>query len=147
MEIVFDPAKNARNLRERELPFERVVDFDFDSALFEEDARRDYDEVRIRAFRNPLHNSLRSVIARARAVHCVVFLANSWAIGCKKTPCGPSRSARHSLARVMQRVPSFLDGRLHALVFVETPNGIRVISFRKANAREVRHYHEKASES
>jgi uncharacterized DUF497 family protein len=90
MEIVFDPAKNARNLRERELLFERVADFDFSSALFEEDARRDYGEVRIRAF-------------------------------------------------------GFLVGRLHALVFVDTPNGIRVISFRKANAREVRHYHEKTS--
>ena len=55
-------------------------------------------------FKDPLHNSLRSVIARARAVRCVVFLANSWAIDCKKTPCGPSRSAHHNLARVMQRV-------------------------------------------
>lgn len=39
----------------------------------------------------------------------------------------------------------FLDGRLHALVFVETVNGIRVISFRKANKREVRQY-EKATQ-
>lgn len=31
-----------------------------------------------------------------------------------------------------------LDGRLHALVFAEAVNGIRVISFRKANKREVR---------
>ena len=58
--------------------------------------------------RDPLHNSLRSVVARARAHRCVVFLANSGAIGCKKTPCGPSRSAYHSSARVMQRVPSRL---------------------------------------
>ena len=43
--------------------------------------------------RDVLHNSLRSVIARPRAVHCVAFLANSPAIGCKKMPCGPSRSA------------------------------------------------------
>ena len=40
-----------------------------------------------------LHNSLRSVIARSRAVRCVAFFANSSAIGCKKTPCGLSRSA------------------------------------------------------
>ena len=40
-----------------------------------------------------LHNSLRSVIARSRAAHCVAFLANSAAIGCKKTPCAPSPSA------------------------------------------------------
>ena len=33
-----------------------------------------------------------------------------------------------------------LDQRLHVLCFVETEQGIRVISFRKANAREVRRY-------
>ena len=43
--------------------------------------------------RDGLHNSLRSVIARRRAVRCVAFLANSRAIGCEKAPCGPSRSA------------------------------------------------------
>ena len=31
-------------------------------------------------------------------------------------------------------------GRLHALVFSETAKGIRVISFRKANKREVKRY-------
>jgi hypothetical protein len=30
----------------------------------------------------------------------------------------------------------YLDHRLHVLVFQETQDGIRVISFRKANARE-----------
>ena len=43
--------------------------------------------------RDVLHNSLRSVIARPRAVRCIAFFANSSAIGCKKTPCGLSRSA------------------------------------------------------
>ena len=33
-----------------------------------------------------------------------------------------------------------LRDRLHVLCFVETDDGIRVISFRKANAREVRRY-------
>jgi uncharacterized DUF497 family protein len=33
-----------------------------------------------------------------------------------------------------------VDGRVHALVFAEAVAGIRVISFRKANAREVRRY-------
>jgi len=33
-----------------------------------------------------------------------------------------------------------VDGRVHALVFAETASGIRVISFRKANDREVRRY-------
>ena len=35
-----------------------------------------------------------------------------------------------------------LHGRLHVLCFSETPDGIRVISFRKANAREVKHHAE-----
>ena len=43
--------------------------------------------------RNVLHNSLQSVIARSRAIRCVAFLAHSPAMGCKKTPCGLSRSA------------------------------------------------------
>jgi uncharacterized DUF497 family protein len=33
-----------------------------------------------------------------------------------------------------------LDHRVHALVFSETARGIRVISFRKANKREVHRY-------
>ena len=33
-----------------------------------------------------------------------------------------------------------LDGRVYSLVFTEAENGIRVISFRKANKREVRRY-------
>lgn len=33
-----------------------------------------------------------------------------------------------------------LDGRVHVLVFTPTADGIRVISFRKANKREVRTY-------
>lgn len=91
MKIDFDPAKNERNIRERGLSFERVAEFDFETAAYEVDARRDYGEVRIRAF-------------------------------------------------------GFLGGRLHALVFVETAAGIRVISLRKANKREVRRY-EQASKS
>jgi uncharacterized DUF497 family protein len=33
-----------------------------------------------------------------------------------------------------------LGSRVHVLCFTEVPGGIRVISFRKANAREVRRY-------
>jgi uncharacterized DUF497 family protein len=33
-----------------------------------------------------------------------------------------------------------IEGRLHALVFTETVDGVRVISLRKANAREVKRY-------
>lgn len=34
----------------------------------------------------------------------------------------------------------YLDGRLHVLCFTETGTGIRVISFRKANAREAKRH-------
>ena len=34
----------------------------------------------------------------------------------------------------------FLDARLHVLCFAPIEVGIRVISFRKANSREVKHY-------
>ena len=43
--------------------------------------------------RNVLHHSLQTVIARSRAIRCVAFLAHSPAMGCKKAPCGLSRSA------------------------------------------------------
>jgi len=84
-DIRFDPAKNASNIASRGLSFERAAEFDFRTAIFTVDSRRDYGELRRRAL-------------------------------------------------------GFLDGRLHALVFVETAEGIRVISFRKANKREVRWY-------
>ena len=85
MEIEFDTNKNAANIRLRGLSFERVVDFDFENAVYRQDSRREYGEIRIRTL-------------------------------------------------------GFLDGRLHALVFTETAKGVRVISFRKANKREVKTY-------
>ena len=85
MQIEFDDAKNVANVRSRDLSFEQVVDFDFETAFFKQDTRRDYGETRIRAL-------------------------------------------------------GFLEDRLHALVFTEIANGIRVISFRKANKREVKIY-------
>ena len=51
------------------------------------------------SLKDALHNSLRSVISRARAVCCVVFLANRHTIGCKKTAGSPSRSDCHGTAR------------------------------------------------
>jgi uncharacterized DUF497 family protein len=85
MDIDFDPDKNARNVRERHLPFHQARGFDFDSALIAVDDRRDYGETRYVAL-------------------------------------------------------GFLGYRLHVLCFVETETGIRVISFRKANDREVQRY-------
>ena len=49
MEIEFDAAKNRRNIARRGLAFDRVSDFDFDTALIVEDDRRDYGEARYRA--------------------------------------------------------------------------------------------------
>jgi uncharacterized protein len=85
VEIIFDAAKNERNIATRGLSLERAAEFDFLQAKTLIDDRRDYGEIRFRAF-------------------------------------GP------------------LDGRLHALVYAETPKGIRVISFRRANKREVKRY-------
>ena len=67
------------------MPFSKVADFQWDSAIFTEDVRKDYPESR--------------------------FIA----VG-------------------------YLDDRLHVLCFSETDLGIRVISFRKANKREEKHY-------
>ncbi|TAN48655.1 MAG: BrnT family toxin [Rhodospirillales bacterium] len=85
MKIEFDPAKSARNITERGLPFERVAEFEFETALYLQDERKEYGEVRIRAF-------------------------------------------------------GFIEGRLHALVFKPVRGGIRVISLRRANSREVKRY-------
>lgn len=51
-----------------------------------------------------------------------------------------NQSPTGSLGETRYRGFGFLDQRLHALVFVETAKGIRVVSFRKANDREVRRY-------
>lgn len=85
MHVEFDGNKNAPNIRDRGLSFERAANFDFETAVFKQDTRRDYGEIRLRAL-------------------------------------------------------GYLDSRLHALVFTETAKGIRVISFRKANKREVLMY-------
>jgi len=58
VEISFDPQKNERNLRERNLDFNLAQEFDFGSATYREDRRKDYGEVRIRSLgyiRGSLH--------------------------------------------------------------------------------------------
>lgn len=42
-------SKNERNIRERGLSFERVADFDFETAIYLEDRRHEYGERRIRS--------------------------------------------------------------------------------------------------
>lgn len=85
MDIEFDPVKSATNADSRGLPFDLVNEFDFGSALFAQDTRMEYGEVRIQAL-------------------------------------------------------GLLRGRVHVLIFTETSTGIRVISLRKANKREVKRY-------
>jgi uncharacterized protein len=48
MAITFDPEKNARNIAERGLSFERVAKLDWDTAVIVEDTRRNYGEPRLR---------------------------------------------------------------------------------------------------
>ena len=91
MEITYDQAKNKQNITERRLSFEEVVEFNFESARFSIDTRKDYGEIR----------------------RCAI---------------------------------GYLNQRLHALVFVETTLGIRVISFRKANQREMRNYEQQTKD-
>lgn len=92
MRIEFDPEKNNKNILERNLSFEKVADFNFETAQCIIDNRHDYGEIRIRAF-------------------------------------------------------GFIGQRLHALVFVKIKDGIRVISFRKANRKEVTKYEEESAKT
>jgi uncharacterized protein len=85
LRITFDPGKNERNIRDRDLSFELAAEFEFEDAHIQADLRHEYGEAR--------------------------FVA---------------------LGR--------LRGRLHVLCFTETTDGIRIISFRKANDREVMRY-------
>ena len=54
--------------------------------------------------------------------------------------------ARRDYGEIRHRALGLLGGRVHVLVFVEATSGIRVISFRKANKREVAQY-EQTSQS
>ncbi|WP_269900008.1 BrnT family toxin [Paenalcaligenes faecalis] len=83
--IVYDEAKNAKNITERNINFDTAAHLDFSTALIFQDTRRDYGEPRFIAIGN-------------------------------------------------------INQRLHVLVFTETASGIRVISLRKANHRELRNY-------
>lgn len=49
MDISYDPRKNERNVRERGISFERATEFDFETAIYTPDRRKDYGELRIRA--------------------------------------------------------------------------------------------------
>ena len=46
MKISFDKAKDEKNIEQRNLSFEMVVDLDWDNAVIFEDTRKDYGEQR-----------------------------------------------------------------------------------------------------
>ena len=48
--------------------------------------------------------------------------------------------SRHEYGETRFIALGHLHGRLHVLCFTETADGIRVISFRKANTREIKRY-------
>ena len=87
MEIEFDPAKSARNEKQRGLPFEMVIELEWDKALIADDSRNEYGEIRKVAF-----------------------------------------------------VPR--EGRLFVVCYTKRASKHRIISFRKANKREVQIYEE-----
>jgi hypothetical protein len=87
MKIEFDPVKSEKNVRERGLPFDLVEKFDWETAVFSEDARFPYAETRMIAL-------------------------------------------------------GFIGKRLHFVCFTPAIGAMRIISFRKANEREVRRYDE-----
>lgn len=45
---------------------------------------------------------------------------------------------RHDYGEMRHIAVGYLDDRLHFLCFVQIPDGIRVVSFRKANSREAK---------
>jgi uncharacterized DUF497 family protein len=85
MRLTYDPAKNDRNVAERGLSFEQVADLDWETAVAQEDRRKDYGEMRL-------------------------------------------------------RVLAFLGARLHVAVVTVRGDALHVISFRKANRKEVKWY-------
>jgi uncharacterized protein len=74
MRITFDPAKNARNIAERSLPFDRVADLDWETAIAVEDDRRDYGERRLRVMALPgLRLHVAVITFRGDAMHVMSF--------------------------------------------------------------------------
>jgi uncharacterized DUF497 family protein len=50
------------------------------------------------------------------------------------------RDTRKDYGEIRFQALGLVAGRVHVVVFTETDSGIRVISFRKANPREVKEY-------
>jgi uncharacterized DUF497 family protein len=74
MRVTFDPAKNAKNVVERGLPFERVAELTWETAVLQEDRRKDYGETRVRVLARLGQRLLVAVITmRGDAVHVISF--------------------------------------------------------------------------
>ena len=50
LKISYDSTKNERNIRERGLPFDLILEMDWARAVIIEDTRKDYEERRFRVF-------------------------------------------------------------------------------------------------
>lgn len=85
MNTVYDSDKNQTNISKHKISFEKVINFDFKTALVMTDDRQDYQEIRYIAY-------------------------------------------------------GFLDNRLMFLCYTIRNNQLRIMSFRKANKREVKEY-------
>lgn len=72
LRITFDPAKNARNIASRGLPFELVADMDWDTVWIVDDTRKDYGERRRQVYGligESLHVAI--ITHREDAVHVI----------------------------------------------------------------------------
>jgi uncharacterized DUF497 family protein len=49
MKLTYDPAKSAKNIEQRQLPFEMVREVDWERAWIKQDTRREYGESRFQA--------------------------------------------------------------------------------------------------
>lgn len=72
MKISYDPAKCLRNIEERGLSFDNVLDLDWTKALIKEDQRHDYGERRY-ATLAPIEGRLHVLIftRRGEAIHVI----------------------------------------------------------------------------
>ena len=90
MKIEFDPIKSQKNSDERDLPFDKVAEFNWETATIIPDNRHNYPEAR--------------------------FITTG-----------------------------FVGNRVHVVCYTPIEGGVRVISFRMANSREIERYVEKTT--
>ena len=77
MHIEFDASKNQVNIRERSLSFEQALNFDFGTAVIDQDTRKTYPEVRFVA-----------VGFLGKRFACAVLYSSSWWHSCHQLSQG-----------------------------------------------------------